>query len=510
MALIFKEQVWKKESEQYIDLFERTEFKTEDTRKTVGANRGAIISKNAKFSQQLSSSASKCLVEKNWSKAMDFCNESLRYADPDSEEASLVYCYRSVCFFKLGKYSECLTDIKLARLDAFEILSEDQLLLLRDYEQCSLEILEKRDPISEISENLSFESDASYPGMANVLVINTNKEFGRLVVAKCDISVGKTVLMEEHFMQSTAANKFVCETCFRTDMNFIACDFCSTGLFCDKECKKANQIHQIDCNTLGEFVSTEDFTLLKLIRHSIMFAVSLFPSSDELIRFVEQTLNDREALPKSIIDSKSKYGAFLSLHPCKAGIPISTLYMAYKELCSVEIIRYRFTSTEFLLHLIGHHALILLGNQIKVDDLGATVGIVASLLNHSCAPNLISRLHHKCRYFTTVRPVKKGEQLFISYLSNFDGSIEARQQHLKKEYGFECHCEKCETEFKETKQKMMSIEPTNRAKGSKEELKTLEYEPMGNSGSHQSESLNYSELALITVIVAVLAYLQYT
>ena len=89
------------------------------------------------------------------------------------------------------------------------------------------------------------------------------------------------------------------------------------------------------------------------------------------------------------------------------------------------------------------------------DAAGSAVYGLASLFNHSCVPNVAHtawaapgddalaspsvgpRLH-----FFATRPVRKGEELVIAY-TDVEQGREARREHLRFNYGFECDCPKC-------------------------------------------------------------------
>lgn len=70
---------------------------------------------------------------------------------------------------------------------------------------------------------------------------------------------------------------------------------------------------------------------------------------------------------------------------------------------------------------------------------------ILSRYNHSCVPNI----HHmidedETTCCITVRPIKKGEQLFIDYLvdKHFENH-QKRKDYIKEVWGFDCTCEKC-------------------------------------------------------------------
>ncbi|KAK0616168.1 hypothetical protein B0T14DRAFT_482265 [Immersiella caudata] len=80
----------------------------------------------------------------------------------------------------------------------------------------------------------------------------------------------------------------------------------------------------------------------------------------------------------------------------------------------------------------------------------------ASYFNHSCDPNLARRREGRDWVFSTGREVKRGEQLYISYvnggkeeLRDEKGEVmgwEERGRLLKKTWGFDCACGRCAKE----------------------------------------------------------------
>lgn len=88
------------------------------------------------------------------------------------------------------------------------------------------------------------------------------------------------------------------------------------------------------------------------------------------------------------------------------------------------------------MHLIWQHHCILRTNGFGVrhpkrqSDLITTIRIHASLFNHSCVPNVLHVSHGNKMIGFVVRPVKKGEQLFISYFDNTTDIIQ-RQRYTQ-------------------------------------------------------------------------------
>lgn len=70
----------------------------------------------------------------------------------------------------------------------------------------------------------------------------------------------------------------------------------------------------------------------------------------------------------------------------------------------------------------------------------------ASYFNHSCGPNVSKQRVGRVWEFTTARDVGKDEELCITYLSGEERQLSRgrRMERLRRTWGFECGCERCE------------------------------------------------------------------
>lgn len=102
----------------------------------------------------------------------------------------------------------------------------------------------------------------------------------------------------------------------------------------------------------------------------------------------------------------------------------------------------------FLMHLVGHHVQILLKNSyggFEKDQnhfIIASMTNVASLVQHSCTPNLIQYIVGNQTIFITNQPVKEGDHLYIDYCPEED--TEQRKEILMANFGIVCTCAKCQ------------------------------------------------------------------
>lgn len=397
-----------------------------------------------------------------WSAAMNLYNKSLCFAEINSENCSLAYAKRSECFIEMKFYKKALIDIELAC--RANIPKRFHAKLEECKQKCQQKLLASCQTLRHVSHPIRLCSEAheQYPCIANVLELKRNQEFGRHIVARQDIATGQTVLIETDFVSVKCVDdamadgnadrmESVCDTCFQSKMNFIACDQCPDAVFCSFDCFTKNSTHKWVCGT----IFTELHHKIQFQIQAILVACNTFPNVDELMEFIEFVrAEDAEKMPKSLLDAKSKYHFFLKLQKSKK-FHSENIWQAkkiYENLAMLPKVNALFDSIEkrsFLMHLILHHLLVIRTNGIISGDPWSVMSVfnVLSMLNHSCAPNLYHPRLGKQQYCVTIRPIRKGQQLFISYLSPNDWStMEQRQQKLNYSWGFECICERCCTQ----------------------------------------------------------------
>lgn len=113
--------------------------------------------------------------------------------------------------------------------------------------------------------------------------------------------------------------------------------------------------------------------------------------------------------------------------------------MEVVEVLTHSNIREMFQSTKavrFLSHLALHHTYIISSNfymasngigysnenvigiegNVKNNYVGIGITLHSSQLNHSCAPNICRIFINDSVIYKVIRPIKSGEQLFVTYL----------------------------------------------------------------------------------------------
>lgn len=440
--------LWQKEinSHLYTDLLNNVEYSQQ--------KRLIHRRKNNLFAQSLRTQGNKKYSEENFESAYNYYNESVCFATSDSDDLSFAYANRSMCFFKLQLYDRCLLDIKLAKDSNYP---ERLMVKLNDREsQCMVRLQSSVQQIF-IEPKLSFEPNKSLSGMANVLECQTTELYGRAIIAKCDIAIGETVIIEKDYLYTVDSDlNIFCSNCGKIKMNFVACKNCADATFCSIECAD-NNFHKFECDmTIGSDDICDGVSLTFLLR-SVVIGINSFETTNEMMEHVQHwllTTKLREII-ESNESSKSKYEIFFkltstvskqrTLKSCKIAFYAFHSIMSSPELaCKFQTI----AEKRFLVHLIIHHDFIIRTNSFESESTEARVqelGLLTSYLNHSCLPNVTKLNKRNLSICKTILPIKKGDQLFVTYISGdiFDMTSGQRNQTLQDTYAFTCKCQLC-------------------------------------------------------------------
>lgn len=391
------ELLWQKEQSKdtdlYVDIFRTVppEFRKLCLQNfsKYKAERNSVAQKSDEKSSTFYSNGNRAYETGDWREAMKCYNACLCFAEINSKILSFVYASRSACFYQLKMYKKCLVDIDLAKRANYPVH-----LLPELYEQrrrC-MERMNCDDEFGEFVPILSYDNDENLPGMANVLKLQYDKNFGRHIIAKTDISVGKTILVEEPFTSRLVGIQHInCSACLKTMMNFIACQHCTSALFCDSNCAN-DYYHKIECAEHAfDSKSPNEFYM-----RSILTALNIFDNNAErLMDFVEGVTKESVyQAPVSLNDMTSKYRALLQLNTFTSDknkkLHYRPAYMIYYSLMAMESMKKIFDTKQkkrFLMHLALHHYVVISINNFRnvdcdaIEDEGAF--IICSYFNHA-------------------------------------------------------------------------------------------------------------------------------
>lgn len=409
-------------------------------------------------------------------KAMELYNDCLRFANPGSEHISLAYANRSACFLQMKMYDECLADIELAKQADYPEhlrpkLDERKTRCLKDMQ---------KDP-KYPREKLSIEPNEIFSYLSNEVMVQRNEKGVFSVTANTDIDVGQPIGIEDAY-HTYVPHSFGlhCNICSKECCNLVPCGKCASAMFCP-ECQ-GHFLHEHECGL--NFCGESDFnsTIMCSVR-SNLFDLKSFTNADEMMSFVEQSLKKPNELPENVLDDRSKYQTFLNCPLKRYDASFDrmkpNIYTTYKTLLRIPYVNEMFKTAKhrrFLMHLIGHHMMIVevgvglhTGSGTRQDRKTASVFIspvLMSYITHACMPNVHSCISGGKTVFFTMKPIKKGEQLFISCLPNEIESLhstEERKEIVFNMFRINCECSRCQGKIATSMQRQQLVsEPAYR------------------------------------------------
>ncbi|KAF2808553.1 SET domain-containing protein [Mytilinidion resinicola] len=222
-----------------------------------------------------------------------------------------------------------------------------------------------------------------------------------------------------------------------------ACTGCRTVGYCSKECQKAGwkRHHKYECEIMASTVSKGNMPTAA--RATMQF----------LIRRAKGLINDETW--ESVLRLESH------IEEMRAAGGEKWLEV---QLVAQGAWAFSMTQAEFTLGFTTEVFGRVLTNSITLvtptyDPVGICIDPLAAVANQSCDPNAVVVMDGPVLSFRSLRPIKKDEEIFISYV---DGTnpFARRQQELKQRWHFTCKCTKCQ-KGPTSPSDLFSISPNN-------------------------------------------------
>uniref|UniRef100_A0A1Q3FCS2 Protein-lysine N-methyltransferase SMYD4 n=1 Tax=Culex tarsalis TaxID=7177 RepID=A0A1Q3FCS2_CULTA len=422
---------------------------------------------------------------KKYVKAVEHYNESIALAEARSETLAIAYANRSAVCFELREYEACLENIRLARQNPYP---ENLLGKLAKREADCLDRIQTNEgaEISEVREpKLSYKPNPLIPHVSDCLELKEDSQFGRYLVTNRNLSAGDVVIVEKPFSRLLAAQlRYLnCDYCHQDAfLSLIPCESCSVTMFCSKDCqKKANEdYHSVECPIIRDMHFLFTKVILMALRTTTM-AISTFGGNLDELRLHIESIDESNLHPFKLdwngISAKEVYSTIhvlatnqklrtpgdLTQRAIYAIVMSEVLFgksqplndicgdnESHRDLVRRLIFRHAQTAP------VNMHSLMYMDyspdadeEQFRQESLGCGSFPILSMINHSCAPNVVRvTLPSGCVAALINRPVKKGEQLFDNY--GYHHCLEPltdRQSGLRAQYSFKCQCEACRKNY---------------------------------------------------------------
>lgn len=300
--------------------------------------------------------------------------------------------------------------------------------------------------------NMSFESYKAFPSLANVIMMKKDEIFGVHLVANRDIDVGKVIVVSSAFasVECLSSIDSCCFQCGKSNnTNFIKCSYCINTFFCSKKCS-LSKIHASKCNKM---FSSSDSYIVRLTTETIKNAFEKANDTNTFIEFIKGVLF-RKIKHNNCQPPYSTYGEILNLKGSKENDHATMTHRVVQCLMSLPKINCcQKPDLKRVLFLIACRHIASMKINSFSEEIPVSKGVctrysvhdVLSRVNHSCVPNI----HHyydsenitRC---VTVRPIKKGDQIFMNYLGEMKFNDEvSRKSYIQELWSFSCECDMC-------------------------------------------------------------------
>lgn len=395
-------------------------------------------------------------------------NKAIFAAEKGTENLGMSYANRAACFMKLKRYSLCLCDIQFAKMNGYPKRLWPK---LDERKARCLKLMEENKESQRVEAKLSFPPDENVPCFAKGIEITRAANDESHIVTKRDLDIGHTVIIEEPYemVSETPFNYRQCSNCFKPDANLMPCRKCTRVMFCSEECFHEGHVkfHDIECAINYRFILWD--ASQRLVLRTLLLAVSTFGTVGALKNAIE-SFNNKKKIDYSTPAKRNYFKFFASIRevgklPEETELKFRAWALAIECLFTNESrLGSMFCSSNnqrFLGHLILHHIYVVNRNAFKAcslaeytykaelgpfnttigtiyvgdniqqramavegDQFHATLGtfyargiaLDSMHMNHSCVPNVARIFVGNQIIYKVIRPIKAGEELFVSYM----------------------------------------------------------------------------------------------
>ncbi|XP_065335402.1 SET and MYND domain-containing protein 4-like [Cloeon dipterum] len=304
------------------------------------------------------------------------------------------------------------------------------------------------------------ESD-SFPAASSGLEVQVSEEKGRHVIALKDFQKGDVLFKEEAFTAVPCGGiQIHCDHCCtplysfgnESEVNFVPCDVCNATRYCTFKClEEAKSYHQFECGSnLPEHVGIAWLGL----RVALVGETCQQSGEADKITQYERVCSLLTHISDMTPEDKLQYSL--------TSLLLSVDIARRKKMSSVEKNEYivKFGSkvmkhiTQLVCngnaitsHLFGQDRITVAGPILQEEKqvrVATAIFPSASMMNHSCDPNILTSYFGNTVISKAVRDIKAGEEVLNCYGLYFRAMrTDKRQRHLKDQYMFDCKCQAC-------------------------------------------------------------------
>lgn len=414
-----------------------------------------------------------------WQKCIDDIKLALELDYPENLRFKL-YLRAVQCYLELGNKSSALETILKLRnsVNQGKMSNEKKEQLQKQINVLTSKISCLEDETDNTTDNTTdttefpsppevvYGENPNFPSASAAVEIKHAPEKGRYVVANRDIKRGQILFVEEAFVfvPLSFAKSDICYNCCRSSGDTpLPCTECIESIYCNINCwnEARSSYHRWEC--VGNQMGLWDEVGIAYLAVRMLFKCTTTTDGNKLKEVQDLVTNFSKVSPSDIISygitaimlrmylSKfTPFFTFLNLDEC------SKFYDFNCDLAT-ENGRRLFVSSLLLrniLQLISNGHAITKINAIannkntlfiqQQDRIATAIYPSASMMNHSCDPNIINSFLGHILITKATRDIAAGEEVFNCYGVDFRRMLrQQRQEKMKSQYCFKCNCVAC-------------------------------------------------------------------
>ncbi|XP_065081821.1 SET and MYND domain-containing protein DDB_G0273589-like [Ochlerotatus camptorhynchus] len=422
----------------------------------------ADLLKSNKKASEVRLVGNRLFLAKDSKAALEKYNESICWAEGNSEDLGIGYANRSAIYYDMEEYELSLHNIELAKKHSYPQRLMPK-LLAREL-NCKEKITNGHSKRVQrcLKLAMNVEVNPKRPFMAAGIEQKELPSYGRSMVAERAFKAGDVILQEQAILTSISPElKFKnCNHCSVDNFHsLIPCPNCVSVMYCSVECleKGLKFSHRFECG-IAEKLHHISYGSSRIFMGTRAFFYGLTLFNDDVQKMMEYCkANDRTGADPFTLDytdydpleefkifHKAKLPTNKFLYEDSFRFYAAVYYSIYIKHPLVRSIVTTRAQKDFMLHsfldymrIIGF--LIIGPRQNFTNQLYS----IASVCNHSCDPNTAAATYFGQLKFIAIRPISKGDQILVSYgpLAR-EYSDNERRQAIKM-YHFNCLCDAC-------------------------------------------------------------------
>ncbi|KAL9702863.1 hypothetical protein quinque_006381 [Culex quinquefasciatus] len=406
----------------------------------------------------LRTTANRLYRERQFDDALICYNESICYAEPGSDQLGMAYGNRSAVYYEQGEFELALYNIDLAKRNNYpeRLLRK---LLAREL-NCKQQIAagHSKGTVPCPRMDINVDTNPRIPFLAKGIVMTYDPKFGRGLYAEREFNPGDIIINEKLELCGLDYGYVYrhCNQC-GSDVSYslIPCPACTFCMYCSEECLELNWkfFHRFECGVATKLCSVSCITDMLFVR---LFLYGLSQFGDDLqamMEFCEPEVTELSNPLKLDYTNLNRLEVFKAMHNTKPRVGVddnedvvkctaACYYVVFLNNPVVNSIISTAAHRQFFHQSLLRYTRVALALMTScVNTYGQTINVIrpiGSLFNHSCDPNATMVVDSGGAKVILLRPLGKGEQIFISNGPTW------WLPEVSKALHFKCQCVACD------------------------------------------------------------------